>query len=107
MDIIDEIADHDKRKRNIIVYNLPEPFGKSDSDAFAAHVPQCTVIHFQSQDRHVWERKLINIDHYCHPCLKKKTCLNFFPDLIYKVAVNLWAVLSLVTACLDAKLHKC
>jgi len=34
MDVIDEVADRDKR--NIIIYNLPEPSGKSDSDAFAA-----------------------------------------------------------------------
>ena len=33
MDIIDKQSDHDKRKKNIIVYNLPE--NKSDSDAFA------------------------------------------------------------------------
>jgi len=39
MSIIDELADRDRRKRNIIVYNLPESSGssnKSDSDAFAA-----------------------------------------------------------------------
>ena len=35
MDIIDKLADWNKRKtRNILVYNLPEPFSKSDSDAF-------------------------------------------------------------------------
>ena len=33
MDIIDELSDHDKRKKNLIVYNLPE--SKSDRDAFA------------------------------------------------------------------------
>jgi len=38
MGIIDELADHDRRKKNLIVYNLPEsaPNNQSDSDAFAA-----------------------------------------------------------------------
>ena len=37
LSIIDELADRDRRKKNIIVYNLPEsaPNGKSDGDAFA------------------------------------------------------------------------
>jgi len=39
MDIIDELADSDKRQRTIIVYNLPEYSGKSDSDTFAALCP--------------------------------------------------------------------
>ena len=39
MDIIQKLADRDKRKRNIIVYNLPESSGKSDSDTFAAQCP--------------------------------------------------------------------
>ena len=44
MDIIDELSDRDKRKKNMIVYNLPE--SKSDSDAFAdlySSVYSCTV----------------------------------------------------------------
>ena len=38
MSILDELADHDRRKKNIVVYNLPEPApnDKGDSDAFAA-----------------------------------------------------------------------
>ena len=46
MSIIDELADRDRRKKNIIVYNLPEPASndksdsaqnnQSDSDAFSA-----------------------------------------------------------------------
>ena len=32
MDTINELSDHDKRKRNMIVYNLPE--SKNNSDAF-------------------------------------------------------------------------
>ena len=35
MNIIDELADREKRKRNIIVYNLPEPSSESDSDVFS------------------------------------------------------------------------
>ena len=37
MDIIDELADRERRKRNIIFCNLPEssPNNKGDSDAFA------------------------------------------------------------------------
>ena len=37
LSIIDELADHDRRKKNMIVYNLPEPApNKSDSDSFTA-----------------------------------------------------------------------
>jgi len=38
MGIIDELADRDRRKKNLIVYNLSElaPNNQSDSDAFAA-----------------------------------------------------------------------
>ena len=37
LSIIDELADRDRRKKNMIVYNLPEPApNKSDSDSFTA-----------------------------------------------------------------------
>ena len=38
MRIVDELSDRDRRKKNVIVYNLPEPAqnNKSDSDAFSA-----------------------------------------------------------------------
>ena len=38
MGIIDELADRDRRKKNLIIYNLPEPTSKnqSDSDLFTA-----------------------------------------------------------------------
>lgn len=38
MSIINELADHDRRKKNIIIYKLPEavPNDKSDSDVFTA-----------------------------------------------------------------------
>ena len=56
MDIIDELPVCDKRKRNIIVYNLPEPSGKSNSDAFAAlcsSVYSSSFSHFQSLHHYV------------------------------------------------------
>jgi len=38
MRIVDELSDRDRRKKNVIVYNLPESAqnSKSDSDAFSA-----------------------------------------------------------------------
>jgi len=38
MRVVDELSDRDKRKKNVIVYNLPEPAenSKSDSDTFSA-----------------------------------------------------------------------
>ena len=35
------------------------------------YVPQCTVLHLQLLDQYIWERKLINIDHYCYPSFEE------------------------------------
>ena len=75
MSIIDEIADCDRRKKNIIVYNLPEPASndKSDSDAFAAmcsSVYRCSYTITKSV--HLGKKYQINIGH-CYWAWKKKT----------------------------------
>ena len=49
MDIIDKPADRDKRKRKIIVYNLSECSGYSDSDTFAT---QCSSVYNSSFSNH-------------------------------------------------------
>jgi len=82
MSIIDELADRDRRKRNVIVYNLPESSGSSNKSDLQPCVHPCIIPHLLLPNQYAWERKpLISIDLYCYVFRKKKINLNFCPDL--------------------------
>ena len=91
MDIIDELTDRERRKRNIIVYNLSEssPNNKADSDAFAV---LCSSVYNSSLlllNLCVWERKILtNIDHYYYPCKRKKINLSYFLALSFYIVMT-------------------
>lgn len=59
MSIVDELADREKRKKNLIVYNLPESAqnSKSDSDTFTAMCSSVFNCSFAITKFLRWERK--------------------------------------------------